>query len=129
MSTRHKMVKILFVAKNKISSCNSIEIPPIQPPKIPIKILSMTRIGKKSIDAIIFGKTKKYDAEFIPIISKASICSDILMLPISDAIFDPTLPAKISAIIVGENSNMSASRVTKPIRYFGINGSSILIAC
>ena len=90
--------------------------------------MSENTIGKKSIDAIIFGKTK-YDADFIPIISKASICSDILMLPISDAIFDPTLPAKISAIIVGENSNMSASRVTKPIRYFGINGSSILIAC
>ena len=39
-------------------------------------------------------------------ISRASICSVRRMVPISEEICEPTLPAKIRQIIVGENSKM-----------------------
>ena len=58
----------------------------------------------------------------MPIISRASICSETLIVPISEAILEPTLPARIRAIIVGENSNISDSRVAYPIKYLGIKG-------
>ena len=81
--------------------------------------------GKKRTVAIIFGKIKN-DAEFIPIISSASICSVTLIEPISDAMFDPTLPARIKASIVGQNSRINDSLVAYPIKYFGYKGLSKL---
>ena len=55
--------------------------------------------------AIILGRTKKF-SELTPIISKASICSVTRIVPISEAILDPTFPARIREIIVGENSKI-----------------------
>ena len=55
--------------------------------------------------AIIFGPIRKL-AGLTPMISIASICSEIRILPISDAMLDPTFPASITLIIVGENSKM-----------------------
>ena len=78
-------------------------------------MLIITKNGKKNITAIIFGNIKN-DAELTPIISKASICSLTLMLPISDAMLDPTLPANIKDIIVGENSKIKESLLAKPTR-------------
>jgi hypothetical protein len=44
------------------------------------------------------------------------------MVPISDAMFEPTFPASIKLIIVGENSRIIDSRVPNPIAYSGIKG-------
>ena len=71
--------------------------------------------GKKKIAAIILGKIRK-EAELIPMISRASICSVTRILPISDAILEPTFPAKINEIIVGENSKIKESRLASPTR-------------
>ena len=43
----------------------------------------------KKIEAIIFGNIKN-EAELTPIVSNASICSVTLIVPISEAILDPT---------------------------------------
>ena len=51
-------------------------------------------LEQKNTFAIIFGNTKWFK-EFTPMISSASICSVIRMVPISEAIFDPIFPAKI----------------------------------
>ena len=63
------------------------------------------------VDAIILGSTRK-EAEFIPIISKASICSVTLIVPISEAMLDPIFPAKIKEIKVGANSKTILSLAT-----------------
>ena len=60
-------------------------------------------------------------------ISIASICSEIRMVPISEAMFEPTLPAKIRQRIVLENSKSKVSRVNRPVIYVGNNGFSVLI--
>ena len=78
----------------------------------------ITKKGKKKTAAIIFGSIRKL-AEFTPIISRASICSVTRILPISDATFEPTFPAKIRQIIVGENSKIKESLVANPIKYLG----------
>ena len=54
-------------------------------------------------------------ADFTPMISRASICSVTRIVPISDAIFDPTLPARMRHIIVEENSSTRISRVAIPV--------------
>ena len=53
----------------------------------------------------------RYDAELTPMISSASICSVMRIVPISEAMFDPTLPASMSATTVEENSRIIVSRV------------------
>src|SRR5690554_7633218 len=90
-------------------------------------IEQIIRNGKKNTAAMTLGSTRK-EREFTPIISKASICSVTLMVPISEAIFEPTLPAKIKEIIVGENSRIVLERVIQPIVYLGNSGLSILDA-
>ena len=72
-----------------------------------------TSTGKNTKAAVILGKTKKFK-ELTPMISKASICSVTRMVPISEATFEPTLPARISEIMVGENSKMVLDWVMKP---------------
>jgi hypothetical protein len=57
----------------------------------------------------------------------ASICSVTRIVPISEAMLEPTLPARISDIIVQENSSMTISRVASPVAYAGIIGDSMLI--
>ena len=46
----------------------------------------------------------------MPIISMASSCWVILMLPISEAMLEPILPARINATIVELNSSIMLSR-------------------
>ena len=53
----------------------------------------------------------RYEAEFTPIISKASICCVTRIVPSSEAMFDPTLPARIRHMIELENSSSRISRV------------------
>ena len=65
------------------------------PPVIPLAILNTTNTGMKETIAAILGNINRL-AELTPIISSASICSVTRMVPISEAMFDPTLPAKIS---------------------------------
>ena len=73
-------------------------------------IEKIIRNGKKNIAAIVFGRIKKLN-EFTPMISNASICSVTFMVPISEAMLEPTFPAKMSEIIVGENSSIVLERV------------------
>ena len=46
----------------------------------------------------------------MPIISMASSCWVILMLPISEAMLEPIFPARIRATMVELNSNIILSR-------------------
>ena len=83
--------------KNKFGICICIPVvnsavvqsfvtdPAIYPPITPMNILMAISSGLKIIQANIFGRTKKF-AELIPIISRASICSVTLIVPILDAI-------------------------------------------
>ena len=84
-----------------------------QPPIRDNAIEKITKIGKNITAPIILGKTKKFN-EFTPIISRASICSVTRIVPTSEAILDPTFPAKISEIIVGENSRIVLDCVIYP---------------
>ena len=81
-----------------------------QPPMTPIRIERIVRKGKKIIDATIFGRMR-YEAELTPMISRASICSVMRIVPISEAMLEPTLPARISATTADENSRIIVSRV------------------
>ena len=47
----------------------------------------------------------------MPMMSRASICCVTRMVPISEAMFDPTFPAKIRHMMLLENSNSMISRV------------------
>ena len=64
-------------------------------------------------------------AEFTPIISSASICCVTRMVPISDVMFEPTLPARIRHMIDDENSRIRISRVEYPTTILGIHGLSM----
>lgn len=75
---------------------------------------------------MILGSTR-YDAEFTPIISIASICSVILIVPISEEMLDPILPARIRQTIVDENSRMSDSLAIYPMYILGSSGEVILL--
>jgi len=44
------------------------------------------------------------------------------MVPISEAMLEPILPASTSDIMVGENSRMMESRATMPTADIGIKG-------
>mgnify|MGYP003327675297 CR=1 FL=1 len=99
----------------KSAVVTSVDKPPIHAPIIPIIILIITKNGKDKTEAVIFGNIKK-DAEFNPIIYNASICAVTRILPISEAILDPTFPARIKEIIVGENSNIKESLLANPTR-------------
>ena len=82
----------------------------------PIKdkaIEKITKIGKNITAPTIFGNTKKFN-EFTPIISSASICSVTRIVPTSEAILEPTFHAKMSDIIVGENSKIVLDLVIYP---------------
>ena len=80
----------------------------IHPPRRPKARLNSIRSGLRTVVATILGSTRK-PAELTPIISIASICSVILMLPISEAMFDPIFPARIRATIVEQNSRIRLS--------------------
>ena len=77
---------------------------------IPMAMLRIVRNGKKTTAATIFGRMR-YEAELTPMISSASICSVMRIVPISEAMLEPTLPARISATTVDENSRIIVSRV------------------
>ncbi len=96
------------------------------PPNRPMNIDSTQSTGMKSTKPTTFGSTMKL-AELMPMISMASICSVTRIVPISEVMLEPTLPARISDIIVQENSSMTISRVASPVAYAGIIGDSMLI--
>ena len=70
----------------------------------------ITRKGIIVTMAEIFGRIR-YSAEFTPMISNASICCVTRIVPNSEAIFEPTFPAKIRHMILDENSSSMISRV------------------
>ncbi|GAB3927172.1 hypothetical protein GCM10028827_19220 [Mucilaginibacter myungsuensis] len=81
----------------------------------------ITSKGIMDIPAMILGAIRKPGA-LTPMISSASICSVTRMVPISDAMLDPTRPAKTSAEIVGLNSNIVESREILPAILLGTSG-------
>lgn len=70
---------------------------------------------------MIFGRMRKL-AELTPMMSSASICCVTLIVPISEAMLEPTFPARIRHIIDDENSSSMISRVTYPVTKRGIHG-------
>ena len=80
-------------------------------PMMPLTVLKTTNRGMMVTKPIILGSIKN-DAEFTPIISSASICSVVRIVPNSEAIFEPTLPDKIKHMMLDENSSNMISRVT-----------------
>ena len=77
---------------------------------MPIADEKMTSTGIIDTIAAIFGRMR-YSAELTPIISRASICCVTRIVPSSDAMFDPTLPARIRHMMLDENSRSMISRV------------------
>ncbi len=90
----------------------------------PVNILKITNTGMKVIIPTIFGRIRKL-AELTPMISIASICSVTRMVPISEAMLLPTLPARINDMMEEENSNRIISRVVYPIVNLGMSGELI----
>src|SRR5690349_15159549 len=81
----------------------------------------MIRIGLMKMEAMMLGRMR-YPAELMPIIASASICSVTRMVPISEAMLEPTFPARIRLTMDGENSRMIESLVANPTAYKGIQG-------
>ena len=79
------------------------------PPASPRTKLKSVSTGLRMVAARIFGRATK-DALLMPIMSMASSCWVIRMLPISEAMLDPILPARINATMVELNSNIMLSR-------------------
>ena len=97
------------------------------PPSIPRAILRSIRNGLSRTVERILGSTRK-PAELTPIMSIASICSEILMLPISEAMFDPIFPASRSATIVEQNSSTRLSLTIYPTYILSSMGFCMLEA-
>ena len=100
-----------------------VNLPMANAPAIPAAMLKMTMMGMVVISAVILGSIRKF-AEFTPIISSASICWVTRIAPISDVMFEPTLPARMRHIMDDENSRSRISRVAYPTTNFGIQGLS-----
>ncbi len=79
------------------------------PPK-PAAMLKTTRNGVIVIRPAILGNTRN-EAELTPIISSASICWVTRIVPISEAMLLPTLPARMRHMMLLENSSSSISLV------------------
>ena len=90
-------------------------------PPMPAKILNDTKKGIMVTNPKILGRMRK-DAELTPMMSRASICCVTRMVPISDAMFEPTLPARIKHMMEEENSKIIISRVVYPVVKRGIQG-------
>lgn len=73
----------------------------------------------------IFGNMRN-DAEFMPIISNASICWVVRIVPSSEAMLEPTFPESIKHMMEDENSKSMISRVTYPETHNGIQALWIL---
>ena len=91
------------------------------PPKLLRKIEIITSIGIIIRPATILGNAR-YPLELIPITSNASICSLTRIVPISEAMCDPTLPAKTRQVIVGASSSILESLTIEPITGLAISG-------
>src|ERR1700712_271652 len=81
----------------------------------------ITNKGIMVMLAIILGDIR-YPGAFTPMISNASICSVTRMVPICDAMLEPTLPASTNADMVGLNSRMVESRAMLPAILRGTSG-------
>ena len=75
-----------------------------------VTMLKMTRKGIMVIKAAILGRMR-YPAELTPMISSASICCVTRMVPISEAMFEPTLPARMMQMMLDANSSSNTSRI------------------
>ena len=98
-----------------------------QPPSSPIAMLMSVSSGLRRVVDVILGRTRKL-AELMPIISIASICSVIRMVPISEEMLEPILPARMRHTMVEQNSRTSDSRVMYPMYIFGRKGEVMLLA-
>ena len=75
--------------------------------------------------ATTLGAARK-EAELMPMMSRASICCVTRMVPSSEAMLEPTLPARIRHMILDENSSNRISRVVYPDTHRGIHGLCML---
>ena len=123
----HQMYHCLNSCCRPIVRSSAVIMPVNSPianaPAIPAAMLNITKIGVMDTRAAILGRMRKL-AEFTPMISRASICWVTRMVPISDVMFEPTLPARIRHMIDEENSSSSTSLVAYPTTNLGIHGTS-----
>ena len=128
---------ILYQMNHAVNSCcrpivkssaviMSVNLPMRNAPPMPAAILNITSMGIVNTRPVILGSIRKF-AELTPIMSSASICWVTLIAPISDVMFEPTLPASIRHIMDEENSSSKTSRVAYPVMNFGIHGLSTLV--
>lgn len=91
-----------------------------------MKLIRVSR-GLNRVVERIFGITRKF-AELIPIISIASICSVIRIVPSSEDMLEPILPASMRQTIVEQNSRIRDSLAIYPMYILGSRGDVILFA-
>jgi hypothetical protein len=91
-------------------------------PPIPATILKAHKKGIIVTSPVILGRMRKL-AGLTPIISNASICCVTRMVPISEAMLEPTLPERIRHMMEEENSKSRISRVVYPVVKRGIHGA------
>ena len=77
---------------------------------MPLTVLKMTRKGIVVTRPRILGRMR-YEAELTPIISRASICCEVRIVPSSEAMFEPALSARMRHMMDEENSRSIISRV------------------
>ena len=99
----------------------------IHPPTRPSARLRSMRSGLRMVEATTLGSTRN-PAEFTPIMSMASICSVMRMLPISDEMLEPIFPARMRATMVEQNSRMRLSLTMYPMYILSMIGFSRLDA-
>ena len=91
----------------------SIIEPEINPPMMPTTSKSAVSNGKLITAAIIRGENKNLTG-FICMVLRASICSEILMIPISAAMDEPALAVTIIAVKTGPNSEIKVKATAAP---------------
>ena len=96
------------------------------PPRMPIRIERIVRKGKKTIAATIFGRMR-YEAELTPMISSASICSVMRMVPISEAIVEATKKGAFSLIGGGDSvAAINKFGLAGDVSYVSTGGGALL---
>ena len=95
----------------------------IRPPMIPKQSAITTNKGNMTAAARILGNIKN-ETGSKESDSRASICSDTRIVPISAAMVAPIFPVITNAVIIGANSMRTDSPTTLPTNQLGTNPDS-----
>ena len=123
--TYHSLKNACMPYVQRAVDIRSVKMVTRQPPRIDVPMQNTLSTGMNPTKATILGSTRQL-TEFTPMISRASICSVTLIVPISEAMFEPTFPARIRQRMELENSSNTMSRVARPTEQAGISGFDVL---